>query len=651
VDGLRALAVVAVFIFHSRESTLPGGFLGVDLFFVLSGYLITRLIVVEHEREGNVDLRNFWARRFRRLLPASMAVLITVILYTAVWGSVTQLLPRRGDVMWSLFYVANWRFISTDSDYFASDAETSPLRHMWSLAVEEQFYFFWPLVVAVIMLATWRLAGTRVLLGVTITLALASAIRMATLFDETSPSRAYFGTDARIHQILIGAAFGILQANGLLRLQRLQGPLQWGLLAAVVTAMFYVEGSDAYYYGYGSTVFALICGLLIASLVASPATTAASVLTFHPVNFLGRISYAFYLWHWPIILWVADPIGADFLDRRLADLVRFGLVVAIAAASLHLLEDPVRRGRLPYVRSLPGRTIIATAAAMAVIAGMAWAFLTPAADDAAALAANDQSVVYCPDEPTPCLQYDAGPDAPLVVTMGDSTSQHLTPAMMRLAEENDFSFMQAGLGGCSLDNRRLAGGSGGERFRSVDGRCLESYEPIMSSVIAADPDVIVAVARNTATRHVDADGNLVEPESPQHLEDVAAATGATLDRLVAETSARIILVDTLPRLPNVDCLADNPETPTACDMPADTDRWGTYNDLVRDLAERHPDRLSVISLLTLACPDGTTCPTILGGIVTSYDGVHFTATFSESIAPEIEELIRQSGTDLGQLSR
>ncbi len=322
LDGLRAIAVLAVFVFHNNESRLPGGFLGVDLFFVLSGYLITRLLIVENERSGTVDLTAFWARRFRRLLPASLSVLVAVTLYVSVWGSPTELLARRGDVLWSLFYVANWRFIITDSDYFSSDAETSPLRHMWSLAVEEQFYFVWPLLVALVLLLTWRWAGLRVLLAVTVVLAVLSAVRMALLYDAFSPSRAYFGTDARIHQMLIGAAFGMLQARGVLRLVRRPALVQGVMLGAVVVAMFRVAGSDRLYYGLGSFVFALIVGILIASLVDRPDSTVGRVLTWSPIKGLGSISYAFYLWHWPIIIWIAYPVGADFAERRIVDAMR-----------------------------------------------------------------------------------------------------------------------------------------------------------------------------------------------------------------------------------------------------------------------------------------------------------------------------------------
>ena len=474
LDGLRAIAVLAVFVFHNNESRLPGGFLGVDLFFVLSGYLITRLLIVENEGSGTVDLAAFWARRFRRLLPASLSVLVTVTLYVSVYGSPTELLARRGDVLWSLFYVANWRFIITDADYFSSDAETSPLRHMWSLAVEEQFYFVWPLLVALILLLTWRWAGLRVLLAVTVVLAVLSAVRMGLLYDAFSPSRAYFGTDARIHQMLVGAAIGMLQARGVLRLVRWPALVQGVMLGAVIAAMFLVAGSDRLYYGLGSFIFALIVGILIASLVDRPDSTVGRGLTWSPIKGLGGISYAFYLWHWPIIIWIAYPVGADFAERRLVDAIRFGLVLLLAAASLRFLEDPVRRGRLPFVGSHSWRSIGAAAVAMAVVGWLAVTMLTPGLDDAVAVAATDQSVEYCPDQPAPCVVSDAGGDAPVVVTMGDSTSQHLTPALVELAEQKKFTLIQSGLGGCSLDDRALAGGSGDNRFRPIDKRCRDA---------------------------------------------------------------------------------------------------------------------------------------------------------------------------------
>ena len=171
----------------------------------------------------------------------------------------------------------------------------------------------------------------------------------------------------------------------------------------------------------------------------------------------------------------------------------------------------------------------------------------------------------------------------------------------------------------------------------------------MEAVIAADPDLIVAATRNTATRHVGPDGELVEPLTEQHLLDVAEATGVTLDRLIEETDAQIVLIDTLPRLGDVDCLAANEQDPTACDTAADADRWATYNELVRGLASERSDRVSVISLEPHVCPNGTTCGAIQDGVVVSYDGVHFTGTYSASLDSVIDELLSSVGTDLDSL--
>ncbi|HLZ37365.1 MAG TPA: acyltransferase, partial [Mycobacteriales bacterium] len=200
LDGVRGLAVLAVLFFHAGMPWAHGGFLGVDTFFVLSGYLITVLLLREWRETGGVSLRRFWARRARRLLPALLLVLAALAAYAATLP--TEVRPRlRGDALATLGYVANWRFIFSGQSYFDQFSQPSPLRHMWSLAIEEQFYLVWPLVVfACLRLGRGR---RRILVGVAAAGVVVSTLVMAALYDSTDPSRAYYGTDSRMHTILI----------------------------------------------------------------------------------------------------------------------------------------------------------------------------------------------------------------------------------------------------------------------------------------------------------------------------------------------------------------------------------------------------------------------------------------------------------------
>src|SRR3954452_22304186 len=207
LDGVRALAVLAIIAFHTT-TVLPGGFMGIDVFFVLSGYLITTLLLRERARAGRIRLGQFWARRARRLLPALLVVVTTVALADWLTAPIDRLDARRGDLLASLLYYANWHFVSVEENYFAIYQGASPLRHIWSLGVEEQYYLLWPLLLIALMLL---LAGRlRSLLAVCLGGAALSAVAMAALYDPAYPERAYFGTDARAHQLLIGAALAVL---------------------------------------------------------------------------------------------------------------------------------------------------------------------------------------------------------------------------------------------------------------------------------------------------------------------------------------------------------------------------------------------------------------------------------------------------------
>ena len=195
--------MLAVIAYHV-SSLLPAGFLGVDVFFVLSGYLITALLLQERLSRGRIRFAEFWARRARRLLPAALLLLLVTAVVTAYDAPVSTFDARRSDIVATLLYAANWHFIATDQSYFATFAGVSPLRHMWSLAIEEQFYLAWPLIAAAVFAAPAVRRDPARLAGWVLVAALASAVLMAVLYDPANPSRAYFGTDARAHALLVG---------------------------------------------------------------------------------------------------------------------------------------------------------------------------------------------------------------------------------------------------------------------------------------------------------------------------------------------------------------------------------------------------------------------------------------------------------------
>jgi peptidoglycan/LPS O-acetylase OafA/YrhL len=342
LDGVRALAVLAVLAFHEGMGAARGGFLGVDIFFVLSGFLITDLLVSRQKRYGRLGLAGFWGRRARRLLPALAVVLVTVAAAVAVMEP-AQLAALRPVLMAAVTYSSNWYQALHHVSYFATFGPPPPLQHLWSLAIEEQFYLFWPLILAVLLTRIGR-PRTRALiawLG-----AAASALAMVFLYTPGSdPSRVYYGTDTHATALLIGCAIALTWPLARLtaassavtaRLDRL------GLagLAVLAWAVGHFSGADPVVYPGGLIIAALAAACLIAA-AAAPGMIAAA-LSVGPLRWIGVRSYGIYLWHWPVIALAAAIVWPRPVTPWLwpAEAV---LAIALAAASWRWIESPILR--------------------------------------------------------------------------------------------------------------------------------------------------------------------------------------------------------------------------------------------------------------------------------------------------------------------
>src|SRR6266542_4669771 len=346
LDGLRALAVMAVLLFHAGQRWIPGGFLGVDVFFVISGYLITCVLLENRERTGSVGLKQFWFRRARRLLPALFALLLGTLAVSVLFYP-DEVAKLRGDTLAALGYLTNWYFILDHQSYFDEVGRPSLVRHLWSLAIEEQFYLVWPVVLA-LLVGRLRAGGMFLFL---VGAAAASSVLMAVLWNpEAGPTRVYYGSDTRAAGLLIGAALAFVWAPWKLRQSRARAytvALNFGGLIALVGLIYLHVELDQYrsflYHG-GFALVSLSTAVVIAVAV-HPSAHLGRLLGLPPLRWLGTRSYAVYLWHWPVFMLTRPGLDVSIDGWELLAL-RLGITLLLAEISYRLVERPVRSGAL-----------------------------------------------------------------------------------------------------------------------------------------------------------------------------------------------------------------------------------------------------------------------------------------------------------------
>lgn len=412
LDGVRALAVVAVLLFHAGVPGFDGGYLGVSVFFTLSGYLITSLLIAEFDTKGTIDLPAFYGRRMRRLLPASVLTVGVIVLLSWITDWFDGVSSLRPQVIGSLFQVANWVLLAGDGSYQELLAETSgtpsPLEHFWSLAIEEQFYWLWPLAMLVILRRVGPHRSRTIVIG---TLTALAAIAAPVIAQVWGADAAYWATPARLAEILVGAFL----AMALARRTELPSSLAWlaplGLVVLGASVVLFPTVGGPAYEGALPLVAVVSGALLLGLQVEGPVRAGLSIA---PLVFVGKISYGVYLYHWPIYV-VLDADRAGFDGAPLV-LVRLALTFAVAVASYFLFEQPIRHassvGFRPTLVASLGATVAVAAASLVLVPtalGNYWE-----SDDQTAEAAAIRT-----DDTTPLV--------PIVATTVPSTAAPSTP--------------------------------------------------------------------------------------------------------------------------------------------------------------------------------------------------------------------------------
>lgn len=594
LDGLRAVAVLAVVVYHGHPSWLPGGFLGVDVFFVISGFLITTLLVREHEATGRIDLLAFWLRRARRLLPPIVLVVAAVGLY-ALLVQPESVERIRQDGLSTLLYLNNWSQVQEGSSYFDAFTEPSPLRHAWSLAIEEQFYLVWPLVLVGLLRCVH--GRVRALVPIVLVGALASALLMSLLAGPSGdPTRAYYGTDTRAQGLLVGAALAFLLHGRRLgpRASAFAGLVGVVGLAGLLVMFLLVGDLDLWMYD---------GGFLLAALLAAAAVTAAAVplsptgprnlaglaLAVPPLPALGRISYGIYLWHWPVdVVLDADLAGFDGVALFA---LQSTVTLALAAASYRLVERPIRAGTLRPPQLLGGLAVAGVATAVPLV-------LAGAGSESEE--GREQAVVK------------AGTGDLEVLVVGDSVAAGLVGSLPDDAGE-EVTVHNAALLGCGITSGipQPVQPLGPQRADRCDVR-LDAWE---REVEEHDPDVAVLFTGGHEVFAQQVGDVVLQPGTPEFAAFYREELARDVEVLSRE-GARVLIV-------TGHCMAEEAFLGDGQPERNDVARVQWLNEQVRAVANAEGAGVEVADLFSRVCP-GDEHVDELDGVQLYRDGVHFT---------------------------
>ncbi len=591
LDGLRGLAVAGVLLYHGGH--LLGGYLGVDLFFVLSGFLITSLLLAEWAGTGRVSLAAFWARRARRLLPAVALVLLGIALYCVVIAEPTELARIRGDALATIGYVANWRAIYAGQSYFELFTSPSPLQHTWSLAIEEQFYLLWPLLfVAIARVAKRR--TPHAVLTTALGLGTASALAMVLLHDPADLNRAYYGTDTRAFALFAGIAVAAAIAiwghakDPLLRaLLEISAAVSVLLLAIMWT---HLDAQAERLYVGGFALAGAAAALVCAAASHPRRGPIGWALSFPPLCWLGLISYGLYLWHWPVdIVLDADRTGIHGWPLFA---LQTTVAITIAYASYQLLELPIRRGTLHLPRPRLLVPAVASAIVLALIVGTAGA-QTPR---------DASGKVFIP------------PKHLDLAVVGDSLAESLHPGLERAGIRSHLWWS----GGCRLIHGTLpyhAEYSQNCPWEGAFQQVVNVYRPKRVLFFMGVWDMFVVKPDRTSPA--------LTPGSPEWAALFSRQLRGAVDVFVRSGANVTIL--TLP------CTSSMRTLKNADVGSFDVRRVKAANAVIRQVAAAEPGRVDVADLFSQLCPSGRFQPYV-DGVLTRSDGVHLSDAGADLVA-------------------
>lgn len=685
IEGLRAVAVILV-VFGHLIGVPTGGFVGVDVFFVISGFLITGLLVKEQMRNGRISYRDFYARRARRILPAAAVVLAVTCIAAQLVFFGSRAKQVFADAGWSLFSAANWHFAAIGTDYFQQGRPQSPLQHFWSLAVEEQYYLVWPLLIMILFAVFGRRrragAGLAALVGCVLVIVVAS-FAWAAHQSVTNPAVAYFSTFTRAWELGVGALLAFL-APRLSRMPvRMRMPLAWLGLAGIATSCILITPTSTFPAPWGALP------VLATALVIAAGTGGAArgqwLITNPASRYVGRVSYSIYLWHWPVVI-ILPTLMAKDSPQFIA--VALTLIAVSSVLCYHLVETPVRRSswlspKAPrsaisprFSRSTKVAGLVGLVTVSIVTAGMAlqsttaqlstaevsavsavpmgsttpkpgesgsnatdsqisaalnskaWPDLNPSLDELDhAKAAEWKGCGNVDESQLKQCSFASGKTDKLVVVVGDSIGISYLPGLRAAFEPRGWRVQGLTYGQCPAPVIDTSAGNQGSGFSA---QCAQHQQWALDQVKGMRPDlVIMSSAENTLRR-------LPGSSSPEQAREAwQTATAATAKKL-AESAKRVVILAPPPEGSNLVQCATRVNKPADCVSKVDS-QWLDMSEA--DRAAAKSAHVQYVDTRGWFCDAENNCPAFIGVTPVRADGVHLTGAFSQQLAPELADVL------------
>ncbi len=647
IEGLRAIAIILVLLHHIWPKFLPGGYIGVDVFFVISGYLITKQLIQSYDDFGNFQLQSFYVRRARRLLPAACTVLLaTSLSYTLLpvitWENLSN------ELLASAFYFQNWGLASQAVDYLASDNPSSPLQHYWSLSVEEQYYVFWPVLLAA---STTLISSSRTVFGIVIALIGLVSFYYSLIITELQPELAYFSTFSRSWEFAMGGILATHSLTAKLSLH-LRQYLAWlGLTAVVLAAMLFTKATP--FPGSAALLPTIGTSLVIIAGNSESNWSISNLLRLRPIQYLGGISYSLYLWHWPIIIYIG------FLIDKENSIYGAGCILLLSSLLAHLtkyyIEDRFRLKPEQDTHLGPAILVGTAFTAMVILStieikmtinqlasrpiinlpeeskGLENNILSPLEAQRDKASAYNELCFATYNSSTPRLcKYGNPYSNKTVVIVGDSHAIHWLPALKVISQKDNWHLIAITKTSCSYGSAPIL-----NKWKQVDSSCSDwnrNIKPILSKI---NPDVLIFSQINNFTA--------ANSLNSVHSARILASSLATEWEHHIKSGKQVFAIKDTPYL-NKDvplCLSRKNSSINACSRSRkeSIDLVNKPDPLV--LAAQQVSGVQLVDLTDFIC-ETDICPAVKNGMIIWRDRNHMTATFARSLALHLKESLESA---------